>query len=179
MSDSTFDLPGHVVFRLRPEHAALLQGLCERCSAYFELHDGAPPGPSLGEEEVVALPEGKTLDDKFLFGIRSATGELVGVLDLIRDFPAAGEWWLGLLMLDPKVRSAGLGARFYRAAEAWATERGAQRVLLGVLEQNPDAERFWRGLGFAELRRQPYTAPTGHVSTLIVMSRQLSHAGAP
>jgi hypothetical protein len=110
MSNSTFDLPGHVVFRLRREDAGLLQGLCERCSAYFELHDGAPPGPTIGEEEVVALPEGKTLGDKFLFGIRSATGELVGVLDLIRDFPAPGEWWLGLLMLDPRERSAGLGA---------------------------------------------------------------------
>lgn len=179
MSDSTFDLPGHVVFRLRREDAAQLQGLCERCSAYFELHDGAPPGPSMGEEEVVALPESKTLDDKFLFGIRSATDELVGVLDLIRDFPAAGEWWVGLLMLDPRERSAGLGGRFYRAAEAWAAERGAQRVLLGVLEQNPDAERFWRRLGFGELRRQPYTAPTGHQSTLIVMSRQVPHAGTP
>jgi GNAT superfamily N-acetyltransferase len=178
MSDSTFDLPGHVVFRLRREDAGLLQGLCERCSTYFELHDGAPPGPTIGEEEVIALPEGKTLDDKFLFGIRSATGELVGVLDLIRDFPAPGEWWLGLLMLDPRERSAGLGGRFYRAAEAWAAERGALRVLLGVLEQNPDAERFWRRLGFSELRRQPYTAPTGHASTLIVLSRQVPHAGA-
>ena len=43
----------------------------------------------------------------------------------------------------------------------------------GVLEHNVAAERFWRRHGFAELRRQPYTARSGHASRVIVMSRPL------
>jgi hypothetical protein len=43
-----------------------------------------------------------------------------------------------------------------------------------VLEHNASAERFWRRHGFAELRRQPYTANSGHASRVIVMCHQLA-----
>jgi ribosomal protein S18 acetylase RimI-like enzyme len=76
-------------------------------------------------------------------------------------------------MSDPALRTAGLGSRACRAALGWMASRGARTVTLGVLEHAPDAERFWRRMGFEELRRQPYTSPRGRESRLIVMQRTL------
>jgi len=53
---------------------------------------------------------------------------------------------------------------------------GAHSLQLGVMEQNPDAERFWRRHGFEEVRRQPHTSDTGYRSRIIVMRRPLDAA---
>lgn len=46
-----------------------LQMLYERCSDYHEQHEGTPTRPSAAEEELAALPPGKSLSDKFSLGI--------------------------------------------------------------------------------------------------------------
>jgi len=170
-------IDGARIRRLRPGDAAAVQRLYERCTDFHELAEGMPTRPTAGAEEIEALPPGKMSTDKHLFGIVAADGELAGYVDLTRDYPERGEWWLGLLMLDPASRGAGLGSRVVRGAAEWAVGRGARAILLGVLEQNPRAERFWRRQGFAELDRRPYTSDTGLPSRIIVMRLALAGAG--
>lgn len=167
-------LPGWTLRHLRPEDAPALQDLWERCTDYHQLQEGTPTRPTAAVDEIAALPPEKDRADKFLFGIHAADGTLAGMLDLIRDYPGPGEWWVGLLMLDPAARRAGIGADVYRAAEAWAAARGARMVQLAVLEQNAGAARFWERMGFEETRRQDYTSDTGHQSRVIVMVRVLA-----
>jgi hypothetical protein len=48
---------------------------------------------------------------------------------------------------------AGSWPTLYSAIAAWAEARGALDMRLAVLEVNAAGERFWRALGFEEIRR--------------------------
>lgn len=150
-----------ILFRAKEWHARrldfsegdALQALLERCEDYFHLVCGTPPGSSAAQALFTQVPEGKDTGDKILIGIFGSTGSLVGVLDVIRDYPAPAEWFLGLLLLEPRQRNFGLGGQSYRAFERWATGSGAQHIRLGVVEQNEGAYRFWRRMGFEQMRK--------------------------
>lgn len=161
------------ISRLSDRDAAHVQDLYERCSDYHQLEEGGPTRPGAAEHLLTSLPPGKTAADKYVLGVHSPEGGLLGVLDLIQDFPGEREWWLGLLMLDPAARAAGLGTRLFHALERAVAAEGGTAIYLGVLEHNARAERFWRRLGFVELRRQDYTSAAGHPSRVIVMRHGL------
>lgn len=168
------DLDGYTVARLGLADAPAVQVLYEQCSDYHALEEGIPTRPGAAEHLLTALPPGKQAADKYVLGIHDRAGGLVGVLDLIRDCPSPGEWWLGLLMLHPAVRASGLGGRIYRSAVRSIGGQGGTAVYLGVLEHNAAAERFWRRMGFQELRRERYTSAVGHASRVIVMRHRLA-----
>jgi GNAT superfamily N-acetyltransferase len=178
VDSSNFRLDGYAVVRLSTDETSDFQSLYERCSDYHELYEGIPTRPTAAAEELIAVPPGKELADKFALGIYAGGVTLVGYLDLVRDFPSAGEWWLGLLMLDPQVRANGLGSRIYQSAARWVAGHGAHTIWLAVLEENAKAERFWRRQGFEEQRRQAHTSETGHPSRVIVMRHPLSGSRA-
>jgi RimJ/RimL family protein N-acetyltransferase len=101
-----------------------------------------------------------------------ARSKLSGVLDVFRDYPSEGIWYIGLLLLDPYVRSAGLGAKIVEELASDATRSGARELQLNVVEQNVAAHAIWTRHGFVELRRwrQHFGA---RESVFIRMSRRL------
>lgn len=72
---------------------------------------------------------------------------------ILRDYPSSGVWYLGFMIVDAVARGKGIGRSIYDAIERWAVDRGGQEIRLAVLEVNGAAERFWRSLGYRELRR--------------------------
>ena len=50
--------------------------------------------------------------------------------------------------IEPEYRSAGLGRRLLRHAEAWCRDRGAPEVRLNVIAGNKLGVRFWTLSGF-------------------------------
>ncbi len=189
-------IPGYFGRLLEPEDGRALQALLERCADYFELTCGVPPGPAEAQSTFTVLPEGKGYDDKFLIGIfkgsgqggsgqndsshkhsgEKGCGELVGVLDVIRDHPHPAEWCLGLMLLDPCERGRGLGEHLYQAFECWVAEQGGCSVRLGVVEQNERAHRFWLRMGFEPISRKPAQKFGVRESTVIVMRHMLRAA---
>lgn len=174
MPGSVFPLAGHSVSVLGDGDVSALQQLHERCADYVALVTGEPPGPTEAEELLCSLPPGKQAADKFVLGIWRGD-DLVAALDLIRDIPTPGAWWVGNLMLDPAQRGHGLGERIYRGCEEWMRSQGAQRVGLCVQEQNPGALRFWSRMGFEEVERVPHRLKSLD-SVVAVMRRTLSPA---
>ena len=179
MFDDTLILPideHYTLVALTPDDGPEVQALLERGADHAELVMGLPPGPAEAQSLYIDLPEGKGYDDKLLLGVYTDIHELVGVFDAIRDYPEPGEWWAGLLLLEPAQRNHGLGERIYRAFERWAGTQGARGIQLAVVEQNVAGERFWRRLGFGEVRR---TSPW-HVgvrdNVSIVMRRAVASA---
>ncbi len=168
---------GYSLAVLTPEDGPLAQHLCERCADYSEMLMGVPPGPAEAQSLYMALPDGKTYEDKILLGIFAGSEDLAGVLDAVRNFPGSGAWWLGALLLDPARRGQGLGTRVYRAFEQWAASCGAQAILLTVVEQNEASYRFWQRLGFADQGRA--TRRFGaRESVFITMRRALTPAAS-
>jgi ribosomal protein S18 acetylase RimI-like enzyme len=178
MSGAELNLDGYAVVRLSSRETADLQDLHERCSDYYLLVEGVPTRPTSAEEDLADTPPGKSLSDKFMFGVY-ADRQMVGVLDLVRDHPAEREWWIGVLLLDPEARGSGLGSRLYGAAREWVRAQGGEAIHLSVLDGNPAAKRFWRRHGFQERYRKRFVAATGHASKAVVMSQRIAPPAPP
>ena len=171
--ETMFEVPGCCVELLQLEDATALQALLEKGADYSQLVTGSPPDSSAAYSLLTDYPEGKTPNDKFIIGISIEQKDLIGVLDAIRDYPAQHYWWLGLLLFDPKYRGQGLGQQVYRAFEQWVSQQGAQRIYLGVVEQNQRAYQFWQTLGFEEVEKK-HARHVGNVEhVIIVMMRTL------
>ncbi len=172
-NDSLFDVRSYRVSFLRPEDGPDLQALFERDPRYFQLVFGHPPGTAEAQSTYTALPEGKGYEDKLLLGVFGSDQGLIGIADLIRDYPTPGTWTVGLLFLDPSVRGDGLGQELYSALERWAAAQGAQELRLGVVEQNEGARRFFERVGFDVVGEEP-DAKTGiRASDILVMVKRL------
>jgi RimJ/RimL family protein N-acetyltransferase len=122
---------------------AAVQALLDRCAEFFLLSTG---GPGSFDELWSALPAGRSAADKCLYAV--CAPELAGVAEVIRDWPRAGTWIIGLLVLDPAARGRGIGAEAVAEIEARAAAEGAQRLRVAVVEANEGALRFWQRLGF-------------------------------
>lgn len=169
--DLPFEVPGCSVGRLSNENVSDLQRLHERCADYIELVSGAPPAEDEAAQLLQSLPPGKSLDDKFVLGIYTG-GELIGALDLIRDAPSPGQWWIGNLMIVPEVRGRGIGAAIYRACEQWLHTLGVESIGLCVQVQNPSALSFWCRMGFLEVDRAVHRL-NALESAVVIMRRDL------
>lgn len=169
------ELDGYRVARLTLADSRDVQSLYERCSDYHLAHEGTPTRPTAGEEELASFPPGRSIEDKFSFGVYAPGGELLAYIELFRNYPAEPEWWLGLLMLDPRIRGRGFGTQIFRVASAWAFTNGARAIQLAVLESNPAAQRFWTRRGFEFMRRRAYESQSHKKKhTVIVMRRGFS-----
>jgi ribosomal protein S18 acetylase RimI-like enzyme len=177
-SEHVFELTGCFGVRLDEGRERELQAFYEGCRDYFELVTGQPPSPTEAAELLAAVPRGKTRDDKFVFGLFDAPGHLVGVLDVIRDFPKPREWYLGLLLFEPTLRGQKLGDRVYHRLEEWVAAQGAAAVHLIVEEVNPRALRFWQRMGF-EVRGMGKRTLRGRESVFIRMTRELAPRPEP
>lgn len=165
-----FDIHGLTVARVsRADDAAIreVQSLLERCSDYFELHEGEPPRATAASDEFDLVPAEIAKDDIYILTFREGT-QLIAEMTLIRKYPKPEEWWIALFVVDPRVRSKGYGARICNAVFGWI---GGQTIALAVDEENPRGDSFWRSLGFIETRRSDYTPPTGMKRRVVIMRR--------
>jgi ribosomal protein S18 acetylase RimI-like enzyme len=148
----------------REAHAAELQALYDRCSDYLEVHFGVPQHPTAAEEDF-------TDDRNLVYGIYSRQSEMIGVLEMMRDYPKPDEWWIGMLMFDPSSRGRGLGQRVCDSTFDSIRREGGLAVWIAVLEHNERAQKFWKRIGFEEMERQKYVASNGHESRVVLMKR--------
>ena len=165
--DVQFEIPSFNVKQLQHEDNDILQAFLEKCSDYIQLVTGSLPSESAAQSLLTDCPEGKSPDDKLVIGFYTEEGVLVGLLDIIRDYPCQGDWWIGLLLLDPEFRSQGLGECIYASTEKWLKQYGAKKIYLGVVEQNQGAYRFWRKVGFEPVESQP-SMPIGKAEHIVI-----------
>jgi ribosomal protein S18 acetylase RimI-like enzyme len=147
------DDPDYSVCRLQPEHAQAVQMLCERCADFAMLVEGETVRPDAAREIFYSVPQGRSLRDKFVYGFLDRSGTIVGVLEGMRHYPDDSTWWIGLLLLAPETRRHGLGQKIISAFSEYVDANQGSAIMLGVVEQNRAAYRFWEQQGF-ELVRQ-------------------------
>ncbi|MCB2358989.1 GNAT family N-acetyltransferase [Clostridium estertheticum] len=98
----------------------IVEKLCEKCFDFYILHDGILPSIKDIDDIFVILPPNKNYKDKFVLRIFKYDNELVGLVDIVRDFPTVGEWMLGLMLIKPQERSYGLGKIVHDSLVRWA-----------------------------------------------------------
>ena len=131
-----------------------VQDLCLRAADYITLETGAPPQPEYAAKLMAEAPPKLPPEDVFAFGAAQG-GKLVGVVTCLRNFYAVREWYMGLLLIDPAARSAGLGARMAQHVFHMARSQNATCIRVAVLEANPRGRTFWERRGFAPERAVP------------------------
>ena len=136
---------------LGPPDLKALQALFERAADYFQIATGADPAADEAPRAFVAGPPSKSVNDKRVVGVFAEAGTLVGVLDALTDFPSAGEWTIGMLLLEPGVRGQGLGAAVLRAFEAWAAAQGARSCRTALVAHHATGLRFLEREGYRPL----------------------------
>ncbi|RWM11531.1 GNAT family N-acetyltransferase [Mesorhizobium sp.] len=151
---TTFPIPlsGYEIEGLTGIDAPRLVALYRACSDYIVLERGQPPDAASVDEEFENFPPNRTEADKFVFGLKTADGEFVGLLACDRDYPRAGCWWISLLMIDKACRGRGLARALCDGFFIWLKSQHVQRVELGVLVENKQALRFWQVRGFEPIR---------------------------
>jgi GNAT superfamily N-acetyltransferase len=132
-----------------------VQALMQRSRAYYELVTGAGPQPTAARDVWDALPPDTPRSAKLTLGVWSESA-LTGIVDVVRGWPQAGTWLIGLLLLDPAVRGRGVGARVVGVVDAAAASEGAAILRVSVVHANPAALAFWQRLAFTEV---PATQP--------------------
>jgi RimJ/RimL family protein N-acetyltransferase len=150
--DFLIDDPQYSICRLQPEHSQALQKLFEACADFAMLVEGEAVSPTAAQDFFQSMPSGWSFKDKFLYGLLDQQGEMVAVLESIRHYPQEATWWIGLLMLAPRVRGQGLGQKIVEGFVEHAAKEGSQSIMLGVVEENLAAYRFWQKVGFELVR---------------------------
>jgi len=134
----------------------LLLDLCIRCTDFFRLVEGRTPNSNDSARILEELPRGKQYFDKFVLGIFDRHDKLIGVMDLIKDFPIKGEWVIGRLMLDPTVRGIGIGKNVHEYVKNQMLQTDAAQIRICISENNTEAYGFCKNLGYKELGRKKY-----------------------
>ncbi len=170
-------LQAHSVRRLTLEDIGAIQGLFEKCLDYMLLVDGHAADPQAVAEEFQSVPPGKSLEDKFVFGIFDRQGDLAGLLDTLRGFPEENTWWIDTLLLAPEARGQGLGRLIVQGFAETIQASGARALMLGVVEENRGAYRFWTRMGFAWVRQTGPQAFGNKTQTVSILRRDLGALG--
>lgn len=180
-TETAFDigLQAYSVHQLSLEDIEAIQELFEICLDYMLLVDGHPADPSGVEEDFLFVPPGKSQNDKIVFGIMDQQNDLVGLLDALRGYPEETAWWIGLLLFVPEVRSQGLGQRVVQGFAEYVRSNGGQAIMLGVVEENGRAYKFWEGMGFEFVRKTEPHQFGNKTHTVSIMRRTLSDAQIP
>ena len=144
-------LEGYVIRAAASADESPVQALLETDPGYFEIVQGAPPGPAEFQSLMTELAPGKTYDDKFVYCVHGADEKIVAVIDLIRDYPEDGIWFIGLLFVGRMERGQGLGSRLVEAIRTHIAGQGGHAARIAVAEENRIAMAFWKKAGFRTL----------------------------
>jgi GNAT superfamily N-acetyltransferase len=150
MGEATFEVPGLETRLLGPADAVALDELHLACADFFEMVEGRPPAAGDGLGLVSDRPEGLSLENKLVFGLFHS-GQLIGAIDLLRNYPEQRSWYLGLMVFAPTSRHRGWGGMAFKALRSWIVSQGGQSIRLIVQSQNPRALEFWLQQGFASV----------------------------
>ena len=168
----------HSVHYLTHDDIPQVQELLERCQEFWWISEGQRVPADAASSNFADGPPNYDPKRMIFLGIYSPVGRLVGFLTTPPDYPEEGDWYIGLMVLDPDARGRGLGEAVYRAFEDWVASQGGRRVLLAVVDDNPRGRNFWERMGFTPLR---IVAPRLHgVKTqgMLEMERRVNAAQA-
>lgn len=140
---------------LSPADLDLVILLNDVCRDFFLLQNGQPPSEADAREVFESAPPQCNTASKLPIGIFDQSTQLVGILDVLRGYRTASDWYIGLLLLAPAFQGQGFGTEIHHEFVGYARREGIHRLLLAVFEANDSARRFWLRLGYRKVKDFP------------------------
>ena len=167
---------GLEIKKLRACDAVDLQAFLALFDDFFLLCEGEKGS---AEEVLKTCPPSKdSAQDKLVLGV-SENQDLIGLIDLIQDYPEEGTWTIGYLLIHPHCRSAGQGRRLIETLAAVLLKRGATKMRSIVQEQNPRALKFWQQCGFFVARKTQTPSGTFKSNIFVLEVELHTFVGGP
>ncbi|MEO8805928.1 MAG: GNAT family N-acetyltransferase [Burkholderiaceae bacterium] len=161
---------------LGAEDEPMLQRFFEANPAYFVAVHGEPAGPQEAHEEIHSeLPAGWRFTKKWLVGYLDEDDSLVAMANIVTDLLAPQVWHIGLFIVASARHGSGEAQALYRGLETWAVANGGHWFRLGVVQGNARAERFWKSMGFVQVRSRSGVEMGRLSNTLRVMFKPLAN----
>lgn len=162
---------------LTPDDVPVLQRFFDANPEYFQSVNGEPPAPDEASREYDDLPpHHMRFAHKWVMGFFDAGDRLAGMAHVLSDFLAARVWHIGLYIIASDLHGTGAAHDVYRQLEAWMQAQGARWIRLGVVRGNVRPERFWRRLGYRQVRERAGIAMGRRANTVRVMVKPLAGA---
>jgi GNAT superfamily N-acetyltransferase len=127
--------------------------LLKACADFSLLSHGIPSAEDDAHDLLTDRPPGISPDQKAVIGFFDRDFRLAAALDFLIGYPDENIWFIGLLLIHPDLRGQGFGRRILSGFEAWARTNQGKALMIGVLECNSSAMRFWQSVGFQEVER--------------------------
>jgi len=114
-----------------------------------------PPTPESFQADLDDLPDGYTRSDEVIY--RAFRGSRpAGYAEVLRGYAHKGQWIVGIVLVDPTMRSGGIGHDIVRAIVADARACGVESLAAGVIVARERSLAFWSREGFTtEVSRRP------------------------
>ncbi|WP_159453106.1 GNAT family N-acetyltransferase [Pseudooctadecabacter jejudonensis] len=151
------------------EDAQAVRAVFDVAADYITLETGHPADDAYVADFFADRPPTVTEGACFHLGAEQ-DGTLVGVAAYLFGYPSALDCYIGMMVFDPAVRGQGLGRTLVSHIVAKATQRGARRMLIAVLDENRKGRAFWESNGFTY---EQTFAPTSDRHTRHRLIRQL------
>jgi len=137
-----------MIRKLHPvDDLAAVAVFLQEAADYWLLAEGAAPDGQAAADFFTDCPPGCDPAASHRLGLFAA-GRLSGLAELSFGFPKAGDAYLGLMILAPRLRGAGQGPVLLAEVERLARAAGSPALFLGVIEANPRGRAFWERQGF-------------------------------
>lgn len=125
--------------------------LYNECEDYFLMVNGATHTEKDSKEILTSIPPNKELKDKFALGIFYKE-ELIGVIDLVKDYPVNYQWIIGLFLLKAKERRKGIGKLVHGSLVEIVLKSKGRSLRIGVVKSNINGLNFWKNLGYKKIK---------------------------
>ena len=122
--------------------------LCKDNRKYYRYLHERPSKQNL-TEVITKLPDGTGMEDKHFVGFYDENEKLIALLDLITGYKEPDDAFIGWFMVDAKMQGRGIGSQLFADIRAALSGLGYDKLRLGCIEGNTEAENFWQGLGFS------------------------------
>jgi len=142
--------------------------VCVQANDYFQLVSGRSVTRADVDEIFVTVPPTKTLTDKLILGVYEDS-TLIGMIDVIKDYPSESIGWIGLFLLVCDKRNHGLGKSVHQTLIEQLKACGANFIRLGVIERNTKALKFWERIGY-----KTQQVKTMDTDSMMIMELELS-----
>jgi ribosomal protein S18 acetylase RimI-like enzyme len=122
-----------------------------------------------------ACPSSKNPEkDKVVLGIYKQD-QIIGLIDLIQDYPIINTWTIGYFLIHPDFRSQNIGTKFMEDLEKCLQKDKIHKLRCVVQNQNPRALSFWLNKGFKCVKEIQETLGALYNATYILEKKISSH----
>ncbi len=128
-----------------------IQSLCDSCNDYFLISQGCKTIGNEALDILTSLPPHNDMNDKDVIGIYNTQKKLIGLVDLVKNYPNEGVWIIGLMLIDPKERRKKIGQEMDKIIKTHVLSQSGKAIQLGVLRENKTGRAFWGKLGYLKV----------------------------